>query len=43
MVKIAESIIKVLKDINNEKIVSEVRLDMLKLCQEFPIYKGLEY
>jgi glycine hydroxymethyltransferase len=43
MVKIAESIIKVLKDINNEKIVSEVRLDMLKLCQEFPIYRGLEY
>jgi glycine hydroxymethyltransferase len=43
MVKIAEAIIKVLKNIDNEKIISEVRDDMLKLCQEFPIYKGLEY
>ncbi len=43
MVKIAEAIIKVLKNIDNEKIISEVRADMLKLCQEFPIYKGLEY
>ncbi|MCA6079881.1 MAG: serine hydroxymethyltransferase [Endomicrobium sp.] len=43
MVKIAEAIIKVLKNINSEKIISEVRLDMLKLCQEFPVYKGLEY
>jgi glycine hydroxymethyltransferase len=43
MIKIAEAIIKVLKSIDNEKIISEVRADMLKLCQEFPIYKGLEY
>ncbi|OEG71361.1 serine hydroxymethyltransferase [Candidatus Endomicrobiellum trichonymphae] len=43
MIKIAEAIIKVLKNIDNEKIISEVRADMLKLCQEFPIYKGLEY
>ncbi len=43
MVKIAEAIIKVLKNIDNEKIISEVRADMLKLCQEFPIYRGLEY
>ncbi|MDR0820353.1 MAG: serine hydroxymethyltransferase [Endomicrobium sp.] len=43
MVKIAEAIIKVLKNIDNEKVISEVRADMLKLCQEFPIYRGLEY
>lgn len=43
MVKIAETIIKVLKNIDNEKIISEVRVNMLKLCQEFPIYRGLEY
>jgi glycine hydroxymethyltransferase len=43
MVKIAETIIRVLKNINNEKIISEARADMLKLCQEFPIYRGLEY
>jgi glycine hydroxymethyltransferase len=43
MVKIAESIVKVLKNISDEKIISEVRADMLKLCQEFPIYERLEY
>jgi glycine hydroxymethyltransferase len=40
MVKIAQSIVKVLKNIDNDKVISEVREDMLKLCQEFPIYKG---
>ncbi len=43
MVKIAKTVIKVLKNIDNEKIISEARADMLKLCQEFPIYRGLEY
>ncbi|GHT51020.1 serine hydroxymethyltransferase [Endomicrobiia bacterium] len=43
MIKIAESIVKALKNISNEKIISEVKADMLKLCHEFPIYKGLEY
>ncbi|GHT65157.1 serine hydroxymethyltransferase [Endomicrobiia bacterium] len=43
MIKIAESIVKALKNISDEKITSEVRADMLKLCHEFPIYKGLEY
>ncbi|GHT37088.1 serine hydroxymethyltransferase [Endomicrobiia bacterium] len=43
MIKIAESIVKALKNIGDEKIISEVRADMLKLCHEFPIYKGLEY
>ncbi|MDR2811604.1 MAG: serine hydroxymethyltransferase, partial [Endomicrobium sp.] len=43
MIKIAQSIVKVLKSIDNDKIISEVKEDMLKLCQNFPIYKGLEY
>jgi glycine hydroxymethyltransferase len=43
MVKIAKTIVKVLKNIDNEKIIFEARADMLKLCQEFPIYRGLEY
>jgi glycine hydroxymethyltransferase len=43
MIKIAEAIIRVLKNIDNGEIISEVRAGMLKLCQEFPIYKGLEY
>ena len=43
MIKIAQSIVKVLKNIDNDKIISEVKEDMLKLCQNFPIYKGLEY
>jgi len=43
MVKIAEAIIKVLKNINNEKVIFEVRQDMLKLCHDFPIYKDLQY
>jgi glycine hydroxymethyltransferase len=43
MVKIAQSIVKVLKNIDNTQIISEVKNDMLKLCQEFPIYKDLQY
>jgi glycine hydroxymethyltransferase len=43
MVKIAQAIVKVLKSIGDEKIISQARADMLELCQEFPIYKGLEY
>ncbi|MDR3274694.1 MAG: serine hydroxymethyltransferase [Endomicrobium sp.] len=43
MVKIAESIVKVLKNINNEKLISEVKADMLQLCQKFPIYEKLKY
>jgi glycine hydroxymethyltransferase len=40
---IANAIIKVLKNIDNEKIICEVKTDMLKLCKDFPIYKDLEY
>ncbi len=41
--KIANGIIKVLKNINDEKIISQVRAEMLKLCNDFPIYKDLQY
>ncbi|MDR1122620.1 MAG: serine hydroxymethyltransferase [Endomicrobium sp.] len=43
MIKIAQSIVKVLKNIDNDKIILEIKRDMLKLCQSFPIYKELEY
>ncbi|MCL1971757.1 MAG: serine hydroxymethyltransferase [Endomicrobia bacterium] len=43
MVKIGEGIVKVLKNINDEKVISEVRADMLALCKAFPIYNKLKY
>jgi glycine hydroxymethyltransferase len=43
MIKIAEAIVKVLRNINDEKIISEVRSGMLELCRKFPIYKDLKY
>jgi glycine hydroxymethyltransferase len=43
MIKIAEAIIRVLKNIKDEEIISDVKCEMLRLCQEFPMYKGLEY
>ncbi|MCL2390507.1 MAG: serine hydroxymethyltransferase [Endomicrobia bacterium] len=43
MVKIAENIVKVLKNITDEKIIAEARAEMLSLCQKFPIYKDLQY
>lgn len=43
MVKIGEAIVKVLKNINDEKVISEVKADMLALCKAFPIYSNLEY
>ncbi|MDR0956913.1 MAG: serine hydroxymethyltransferase [Endomicrobium sp.] len=43
MIKIAESIIKVLKNIDNKKVIAEVRADMLNLCYKFNIYKRLKY
>ena len=41
--KIAQSILKVLKNISDQKVIEEVKKDMLKLCKDFPIYNGLEY
>ncbi|MDR1695847.1 MAG: serine hydroxymethyltransferase [Endomicrobium sp.] len=43
MVKIAEAVVKVLKNISDEKVISEVRSEMSDLCRSFPIYNGLEY
>ncbi|MDR1784282.1 MAG: serine hydroxymethyltransferase [Endomicrobium sp.] len=43
MVRIARAIVRVLKNMNNESVISDVRLDMLGLCNEFPIYKDLRY
>jgi len=43
MVRIARAIVRVLKNMNNESVISDVRLDMLGLCDEFPIYKDLRY
>jgi glycine hydroxymethyltransferase len=43
MVEIAEAIVMVLKNISNEKLILKVKTDMLKLCQKFPLYEGLEY
>jgi glycine hydroxymethyltransferase len=43
MAKIAQSIVKVLKNIDNVQVILKIREDMLKLCQEFPIYKDLQY
>ncbi|MDR1418045.1 MAG: serine hydroxymethyltransferase [Endomicrobium sp.] len=43
MEKIAHSIVKVLKNINDQTIINDVKEDMLKLCKDFPIYNGLEY
>ena len=42
MEKIGEGIVKVLKNINDEKIISQVRADMLALCKAFPIYSNLK-
>jgi glycine hydroxymethyltransferase len=39
MIKIAESITRVLRNINDKNTISEVRSNMLDLCYAFPIYK----
>ncbi|MCL2485355.1 MAG: serine hydroxymethyltransferase [Endomicrobia bacterium] len=43
MIKIAEAIVKVLKNVTDEKVIAEVRAEMLDLCNSFPIYQGLKY
>ncbi|MDR0978177.1 MAG: serine hydroxymethyltransferase [Endomicrobium sp.] len=43
MVKIAGSIVKVLKNIDDNTVILGVRQDMLKLCQDFPVYADLQY
>jgi glycine hydroxymethyltransferase len=43
MVKIGEGIVKVLKNINDEKVIGEVKAEMTALCGKFPIYPNLKY
>ena len=39
-VKIAEMIIKVLENINDDEKIAEVKNEVLKLTEKFPLYKG---
>ena len=39
-VKIAEMIIKVLENINDDEKIAEVKNEVLKLAEKFPLYKG---
>jgi len=39
-VKIAEMIIKVLENVNDDEKIGEVRNEVLKLTEKFPLYKG---
>ena len=39
-VKIAEMIIKVLENVNDDEKIAEVRNEVLKLTEKFPLYKG---
>jgi len=41
MVKIADMITAVLRDIKNEKTIAEVRQQARELCQQFPLYPDL--
>lgn len=38
MQKIAEYIIKVLKNINDESVIAEVKKEVIALCKQFPVY-----
>ncbi len=39
-VQIAHMILKVLENVNNEEKISEVKKEVLKLTEKFPLYKG---
>jgi len=39
-VKIAEMIIKVLENVNDDEKIAEVKNEVLKLTEKFPLYKG---
>ena len=39
-VQIAEMIIKVLENVNDDKKIAEVKNEVLKLAEKFPLYKG---
>jgi len=38
VIKIANWIIKVLKNINNEEVIAEVKKEVTALCKQFPVY-----
>jgi len=41
MIKIADMITAVLRDIKNEKTIEQVRRQARELCQQFPLYPDL--
>ena len=43
MTKIAQLIVKTLKNYNNEKILAYVKSEVKKICKKFPIYKKIKY
>ena len=38
VIKIANWIVKVLKNINNEEVIAEVKKEVTALCKQFPVY-----
>ena len=38
--KVAEFILKVLKNIDNDEAIAEVKEEVLKLTEKFPLYKN---
>ncbi|HNV97283.1 MAG TPA: serine hydroxymethyltransferase [bacterium] len=43
MTKIAQLIVKTLKNYNDEKILAYVKSEVKKICKKFPIYKKIKY
>ncbi|MGB4696605.1 MAG: serine hydroxymethyltransferase, partial [Methanothrix sp.] len=41
MAQIADMITRVLRDINNEKTITEVRSEAKALCDQFPLYPDM--
>jgi glycine hydroxymethyltransferase len=41
MAQIADMITRVLRDINNEKTITEVRSEARALCDQFPLYPDM--
>lgn len=43
MISIAQLIVRVLKNHNDEKILENVKSEVRKMCKKFPIYKKIKY
>jgi len=43
MISIAQLIVRVLKNHNDEKILENVKSEVKKMCKKFPIYKKIKY